>query len=235
DTEEVAELRFGEERVTDDAEGEVVCAAPVPKSVGDVAYASEVLSRFVGLAMQVPPAYSAIKQGGVTAYKAARSGGALELPARSVEVYEAALLGTDAASWLVRFRVSKGTYIRSLARDIGRAVGCGAYLGGLRRELLGTVAVGDCVAFDDLANQPLRRLNPLQVLGFPQLEVLEVERKSLENGGSLAIPASLAASVNAGAPVSVLCDNRLKAIYRVEEGASRLKCDCLFSIGVDCG
>ena len=236
DKEYVADIRFGEERTTDDAEGEVVSAAPVPEPVGHAAYAAEVLARFMGPALQVPPAYSAIKQGGVTAYKAARSGDALDLPARSIEVYEAELLDADADCWRVRFRVSKGTYIRALARDIGRTVGCGAYLAGLRREQLGAVPVQGCMTLGELAVQtPMRLLDPVSVLGFPQVEVLEAERKALENGGALAVPASLSSSVSAGDLVSVLCDNRLKAIYRVEEGVTRLKCDCLFSIGVDRG
>ena len=236
DKEYVADIRFGEERNTDDAEGEVVVSAAVPETVADRAFAQDVLSRFSGVLEQVPPAFSAIKQGGVTAYKAARTGETLDLPARSVEVFQAELLAVSESCWQVRFRVSKGTYIRALARDIGRAVGCGAYLGGLRREQLGSVSVADCLKLDELTEQAkLRALNPVEVLGFPHLEVLEADRKILENGGALAVPAQLALRESAGNLVSVLCDNRLKAIYRVDEGATRLKCDCLFSIGVDCG
>ena len=236
DKEYVADVIFGEERNTDDAEGEAVLSAPVPEEVADVAFAEGVLSRFTGALEQIPPAFSAIKQGGVTAYKAARSGETLDLPARNVEVYEAELLAVSTNCWRVRFRVSKGTYIRALARDIGRAMGCGAYLGGLRREQLGTVSVAGCMELDELAAQAsLRTLNPVEVLGFQHLEILEAERQTLENGGTLAIPAPLALRVSAGNLISILCDNRLKAMYRVEEGVARLKCDCLFSIGVDCG
>lgn len=99
--------------------------------------------KFIGETEQMPPMYSALKVGGETAYKAAREGRELELKPRKVTITEFEL--TNIALPEVSFRVvcSKGTYIRSLARDMGTALGSGGYLSGLRRTRIGEFRVGD--------------------------------------------------------------------------------------------
>ena len=109
----VADISFGVETNTDDAEGE-----PIAADLRDPAYARERLCAMLGPQMQVPPAFSAISVNGVRAYKAAREGNAVELPPRPVEVYSADLIAVsgegDACVWTAAFSVSKGTYIRAL-------------------------------------------------------------------------------------------------------------------------
>ena len=119
-----ARIAFGAETDTDDAEGRVTLTAAVPDEVCDPFAAAAMVASLVGVHEQIPPAYSAIKRGGVVAYEAARKGEALELEPRTVEVASAELLGVqvDPPAWDVAFAVSKGTYIRALARDLGRAV-----------------------------------------------------------------------------------------------------------------
>lgn len=110
-----------------------------------------VLSDFVGDIEQVPPSYSACKIGGERAYKLKRKGEEVTLKAKTVRIDEIVLTHFDPETMQMSIRVScgKGTYIRSLARDIGRALQSGAYLTALCRTRLGDVRIEDCVTIDD--------------------------------------------------------------------------------------
>ena len=110
----------------------------------------EKLRGFVGDQMQVPPIYSACMVSGDRAYKMARRGDEVQLTAKPVRIDEIELVSFDAQTMLLTIRVvcGKGTYIRSLARDIGQALGSGAFLTALRRTRVGNFRVEDCVSFD---------------------------------------------------------------------------------------
>ena len=110
-----------------------------------------VLADFVGEIQQVPPSYSACKIGGERAYKLKRKGEEVTLKAKTVRIDEIELTHFDPETMQMSIRVScgKGTYIRSLARDIGRALQSGAYLTALCRTRLGDVRIEDCVTIDD--------------------------------------------------------------------------------------
>ena len=110
-----------------------------------------VLADFVGDIQQVPPQYSACKIGGDRAYDLRRKGVDVELKAKTVHVEHIEMTGYDAEKQLLSIRVEcgKGTYIRSLARDIGRALDSGAYLTALCRTRLGNIRIEDCVTIDD--------------------------------------------------------------------------------------
>lgn len=110
----------------------------------------QVLAQFIGDVPQVPPTYSAVKVGGDRAYKLRRRGEEVELKAKLVRIDEIELTDFDAEKMQMSIRVvcGKGTYIRSLARDIGRALGSGAFLTALRRTRVGDIRVEDCVDFD---------------------------------------------------------------------------------------
>jgi len=110
-----------------------------------------VLSGFIGDIEQVPPQYSACKIAGDRAYDLMRKGQTVELKAKTVHVDQIAVTGFDAEKMLLSIRVvcGKGTYIRSLARDIGQALGSGAYLTALCRTRVGNVRLEDCVTIDD--------------------------------------------------------------------------------------
>ncbi len=112
------------------------------------------LERFVGDIEQVPPQYSACKVDGARAYRMKRSGRTVELKPKPLHVYEIELTSFDPATMQAGIRVvcGKGTYIRALARDIGRALGSGAFLTSLRRTRVGDVRVEDCVKLDDFAD-----------------------------------------------------------------------------------
>ena len=109
------------------------------------------LPKFVGEIMQVPPLFSAVMVDGHRAYKMARKGQEVELAAKSVHIEELELTSFDAEKMQMSIRVvcGKGTYIRSLARDIGEALGSGAYLTALCRTKVGDVRIEDCLTFDN--------------------------------------------------------------------------------------
>lgn len=111
----------------------------------------QTLRQFVGEIQQVPPAYSACKIGGDRAYKLMRKGRDVELKPKTLRIDEIELTGFDREHMQMNIRVvcGKGTYIRALARDIGRALGSGAFLTALCRTRLGDVRIEDCVTLDD--------------------------------------------------------------------------------------
>jgi len=126
-----AELRLGATTTTDDAEGEVVSTRPVPQLTD--AGIETALGPLRGRITQTPPAYSAIKQGGVALYKRARRGEDVQVPTREVEVFGLDLLSHEADRIRLQVECGSGTYVRSIARDLGERLGCGAHLTSLRR------------------------------------------------------------------------------------------------------
>lgn len=116
----------------------------------DRPYLDRVLERFRGVITQVPPAYSAIRVDGDRAYKKARKGNEIEMPARQVVVNELEVIDFNLPDLTLRINCSKGTYIRSLANDIGQACESGAYLAGLRRTKIGSFQVEDANKMEDL-------------------------------------------------------------------------------------
>ena len=126
-----AECRLGITTSTDDAEGEPLVTRPVPPL--DAAAIEAALRTLRGRIVQTPPAYSAIKQGGVALYKRARRGEDVQVPSREVDVQRLELLAHEGDRLQLHVECGSGTYVRSLARDLGEALGCGAHLTALRR------------------------------------------------------------------------------------------------------
>ena len=142
-----ATVRFGVTTATGDAEGEIVATRPVALTRADV---ESVLPRFAGRQTQVPHAYSALKFEGRNHYEYARAGIAVERAPRDIEILEFKLIDWSSPDAVVDVTCSKGTYVRVLAEDIGRALGCGAHLGGLRRTATGGFGIADAVALERL-------------------------------------------------------------------------------------
>tara|TARA_B100001123_G_scaffold447841_1_gene606681 strand:+ start:7087 stop:7797 length:711 start_codon:yes stop_codon:yes gene_type:complete len=141
------EIALGRETDTDDAEGEPIRTSEVPQ--GDIDL-SKLAERFTGEIMQTPPAYSAVKVEGRRAYALARKGETPELRPRPVQVSSLRLLRTAPGIIRVDVRCGPGMYVRSLARDIGRAIGCGAHLASLRRTASGPFHVRDAIVVEDI-------------------------------------------------------------------------------------
>lgn len=143
----LAELHLGVRTTTADPEGEVVETRPVAVAEADVA---AVLPRFLGEIMQVPPMHSAIKRDGRPLYELARKGIEVERPARRVVVHDIGQVGLAGDRLTLRVHCGKGLYVRTLAEDIGAALGCGAHLAALRREEVGPFAIEDAVTLAEL-------------------------------------------------------------------------------------
>ncbi len=167
-----AVAQLGVKTATGDAEGDVIATRPVAVSQQQLA---DVEHRYTGPICQVPPMHSALKKDGKALYEYARAGEEVEREARHVTVYELKLTRVQdprvADAIRIVARVSKGTYIRTLAEDIGEALGCGAHLISLRRISTGHYDVSQCVtlaaleAMDD--EQRLARMLPVDSL-LPQ-------------------------------------------------------------------
>ncbi|MDZ4159926.1 MAG: tRNA pseudouridine(55) synthase TruB, partial [Anaerolineaceae bacterium] len=140
-------VKLGASTDTYDAEGEIMTRSPVEITEEQF---HEALSHFVGEIEQVPPPYSAIKVKGRRAYDLARKGEEVELAPRLIQVYSLELLEWAPPEAVIDVYCSSGTYVRSLAHDLGKALGCGAHLIGLRRTKSGRFTLRDAV--------PLRKL-----------------------------------------------------------------------------
>ncbi len=164
-----ATLRLGITTTTGDAEGEVLQERSVAVSDADIA---AVLERFTGPQQQVPPMHSALKKDGKALYEYARAGETVERPARNITVFRLerlavpeSILQAHPEGTVIKLHaaVSKGTYIRTLAEDIGAALGCGAHLVGLRRVQTGVFGLEGCVTLEALeAMSEAERLQALQ-------------------------------------------------------------------------
>ena len=259
-------IAFGAGTDTDDAEGRVLRTAPVPARVLDPEFARAFVAGLVGARKQMPPAYSAVKVGGTKSYEAARSGSIIELKPRDIVVHDALLLGVreaangcDLPSWDVEFHVSKGTYIRALARDAGAALGCPAHVAALERTALGLLSLEECVSLEALADLGDRAaLDPVRLLGarfaFAQgdmaarvangaalgsAELPLFERRRTTSALELcACTAGVRESCEPpkdGELVAVVSDNRLAALYGYDGARDRFKARCVFQTGVSRG
>ena len=170
DKEYIASIRFGKETDTLDPEGEVVREAPLPEEEA----VRQAIPGFIGRIRQVPPVYSAIHVDGKRAYREARSGHDVEMPERDVEISSLSLLSLTREEAVIRASVSKGTYIRSLGRDIAAAAGSAGYLTALRRLRVGPWTL------EDAALSTGRLLEKTGL--FSDLVLPERSRKQAENG-----------------------------------------------------
>jgi len=143
-----ATIHLGQTSTTGDPEGELIEVSHLVPTLDDV---NAVLAQFVGEIQQTPPIFSAIKINGQRAYKLAREGGTtetIEMPVRTVSVYSLELLDYTYPDIKIRVHVSSGTYIRTLAQDIGLRLGTGAYCTQLRRTKIADYSIDDSVELD---------------------------------------------------------------------------------------
>jgi tRNA pseudouridine55 synthase len=194
-----------------DAEGEVVATSDIRPTLGQI---EAVLSRFTGEIEQTPPVYSALKIEGKPAYERARAGEAVEIKPRQVTIFELRVLSASNDDVTLSATVSKGTYIRSLARDIARAVGTVGHISYLRRTRAGPFTLGQAVSLDFLeetakARALTRTVLPLTAAldDIPALPVTPDQARLLRHGQMLlGIPArpGLALATEEGTPVALV-------------------------------
>jgi tRNA pseudouridine55 synthase len=186
-----AEIALGATTTTGDAEGAVAERQPVAVTRND---AERVLAGFRGAGAQVPPMYSALKRDGRPLYEYARAGQSVDRPARPIRIDALTLDALDGTRLAVTVRASKGTYIRVLAEDIGRALGCGAHLARLRRLATGPFSVADAATIEALdaldAEARDARLLPLDALvgHLPAITLGEAAARRFTQGQSTECP-----------------------------------------------
>ncbi len=175
DKQYLAELTLGAVTASGDGEGEIIVRSEVPAlSSRDIECA---LEKFTGAIEQVPPMYSALKYKGRRLHELARAGIEVERKPRRITIDQLQLLQFDPPRLVLRVKCSKGTYIRSLAMDIGRELGCGAYLSALERETSGPFRLVDAIALERLeemdADSARRLLLPADraLAAFPELHL----------------------------------------------------------------
>ncbi len=183
----IAEIKLGVVTDTDDITGAVLKENKVNITTEMLTTA---LSEFIGVTDQVPPSYSAIKKDGVRLYKLAREGKNTEIPSRKIEVFTADILEglNEENVFKVEFFVSKGTYIRSLARDLGEKLGCGATLYTLRRTKTSQFGIENCVSLAELTEDNIEQyiLSEERVVShLKEVNITQKQAIRFCNGGQL--------------------------------------------------
>lgn len=190
-------VAWGTATSTDDREGEVVATSGHRPSEADVRAA---LPAFTGTILQAPPAFSAIKIGGARAYDLARAGEAVTMEPRPVTIRALALLSHGADTSDFEMECEKGTYVRSLARDLAEALGTRGHVSALRRTAVGAFAEAGAVSLEALEAAPNRDallLSPAAALaGLPEIRLAPEQAQALRNGNPVLL-------TGAGAPIAV--------------------------------
>jgi len=215
-------LRWGEERDTDDAEGEVVAGSPERPDANAI---EQALRPFHGEVEQVPPTYSAIKIAGERAYDLARDGRPPALEPRLVRIDSLTLLDLpDRDHAVFELACGKGAYVRSVARDLGRALGCFGYVADLRRTAVGAFTEETAISLDKI--NELRHKEALdQILlpvetalaDIPALAITGSEADRLRCGQTIRVPVKVEGTVYAmseGRPVALAsaCDGEVRPV-----------------------
>lgn len=186
-----AKIKLGITTDTLDITGKVLSTGVVTASAVDF---EQTLKGFTGKINQLPPMFSALSKDGVRLYELARKGVEIERETRRVEIYATAMLAADEANheFEIEVNCSAGTYIRSLAADIGAALGCGAVLSALRRTLANGFTLSDCVTIEQLENAAQKdeiekHLVPVDkvLISYPAVSVTPAQAVRFQNGGAL--------------------------------------------------
>ena len=181
-------LRLGLTTTTEDVWGETVENRPVSVTREQV---EETLAHFRGEILQVPPMYSALKVNGQKLCDLARKGKEVERKPRPITIHELTLLDMEADSIRLRVRCSKGTYIRTLCKDIGEALGCGGCMAELRRVTAGEYTIGESVPLQVLldAQEPEQYLRGVDTMfrNYPQVTLTANQEKRCRCGNSFSV------------------------------------------------
>jgi tRNA pseudouridine55 synthase len=227
-------VQWGSETSTDDLEGEVTAKSDY---VATQQQAEEVQHKFIGAVQQIPPSYSAIKVSGERAYDLARAGETVELAARTVNIESIHIVSHEGSRTTFEVRCGKGTYVRSLARDMGREIGCLGHVVMLRRVAVGAFSEKDSISLEKLEevshrppseNSLLSFLRPIETVlaGIPALAVMEPEATRLKQGQRVWLPEATAL----GETEAVLITHAAQplGLFRIEHGV--LKTIRMFNI-----
>ncbi|MCS5596016.1 MAG: tRNA pseudouridine(55) synthase TruB [Alphaproteobacteria bacterium] len=183
--------RWGEQRSTDDLEGDVIAESDARPSRADI---EALLPQFIGTITQTPPKFSAIKINGERAYDLARDGEEFEVPSREVEIYDLKIISHSDDETAFEVCCGKGTYVRAIARDIGAALGCYGYVSALNRKKVGCFGLEDAFLLDispEMDNSAAleEAILPLHYAldDIPAVNVNDQEASRLKQGQSLSL------------------------------------------------
>lgn len=206
--------RLGITTDTDDAEGRVLLQRPV--SPGSSERLQSLLAEFTGDILQVPPVYSALKQGGEPLYAKARRGESIDLPARPVSIRRLRLLQCDDAGFMLDVECGSGTYIRSLVRDLGERLGCGAHVTALRRSWVEPFRDWVPITLEQLRELAEQGDTALDAVLHPVEDVLvAVPKRQLDADQARRVAMGQAVylpSLNAGCDLVQLCDENGRSL-----------------------
>ena len=228
DKEYIATVKLGITTDTLDKTGRVLSETEVSVSLEDI---ESVLNGFLGKQSQIPPMYSALKKDGVRLYDLAREGKEIEREPREIEIFELELLEFSGDEFKIRVLCSKGTYIRSLADDIGKKLGTGAILTTLKRTKTAGFKIEECVDLDSLTPEntsSFLKSAESAVLNYRLLTVSEKQAQRFANGGELALDRlHFKAEPQNGEIYRVKCGERFLGLGEVDFSKSALKIKCL--------
>ena len=184
-----AELRFGITTDTEDITGTVLTENPVHITREQL---EKALENFRGEIQQIPPMYSALKVGGQKLCDLARKGREVERKPRTITIFQLDLLDFDGITAKLRVRCSKGTYIRTLCKDIGENLGCGGCMASLRRVAAGAYTIDEAVVLAELVDAEDKEsyLRPVDTMfaEYPSITLTPNQEKRCRNGGSFSLP-----------------------------------------------
>jgi tRNA pseudouridine55 synthase len=182
-------IQWGAATNTDDMEGEIIATSPNRPSEAEIL---ALIPQFIGDVQQVPPKFSAIKVNGERAYALSRAGEDVILESRIVSIYDLVLINTTADTAELEMNCGKGTYVRSLARDMGEILGCFGHISSLRRLSVGKFSENNAISLDELelivqSSDPDRYLMPVETVldDIPAFALTDPEISRIKNGQSI--------------------------------------------------
>lgn len=223
-------LTLGVETDSYDAHGKIESVSPVPGNLTLEAL-QETADAFTGRLSQAPPAFSAAKHRGVPLYKLARKGIRVKKEARQIEVFRFTIDAYDPPDVSFTIDCSKGTYIRALAHDFGRAVGCGAHLSSLRRTRNGLLSVENAIGLEDFlgisrASELKRWIMPVEFVlsHIPAIVVDDRHAQAIQYGQGLAFDVAVESLEEQIPGFGSVDSEYLRILTRGKDGALRLVC-----------
>jgi len=215
DKEYLATIRLGIETDTYDARGKIVRRSDPPRL--DEQAVGRLLRDFLGEQEQLPPIYSAVRVGGKRLYEAARKNKSVERPVRRVVFYEMEMIEKTIDTWKLRVKCSSGTYIRSLAHDIGEKLGCGAHLSALVRTRSGPFTLEQATPPEAIETEGRSRIIPMEkmLVRFPSIELTPDEAARVVHGNPVAC------SLQATGTQRLMLGDRLIALADAADGRLR--------------
>lgn len=227
----IAEIKLGITTDTEDITGNVLSENKVNITTKEL---TEALERFIGKIKQRPPMYSALKKDGVRLYDLARKGEKIEIPEREIEIFSIKMLSplNSENCFSIDVHVSKGTYIRSLARDIGKYLGCGATLSKLERTYAAGFDISSCVSLEDLNNENVGNFILNEELAVKHLrEVYVTPNQAVRfcNGGQLDFERLRIQNVTDGELFRVKCQDKFLGVGFADVKAGHLAIKCIIN------